>query len=91
MPICAQEIHWDARVESLITRDDGAIGGVRWATVHPPTAQEGSTVKSSVQEIHADAVVLAAGHSASEPHTATSLTPHPQPSPLLLVTLSLHL
>jgi len=63
------DIHWDARVDSLITRDDGAIGGVRWATVQPPAVQDGSTLKSSVQEIHADAVVLAAGHSARELYT----------------------
>ena len=62
------EIMWDARVESLVLEADGdeaAGGGRAGAAAAPPPRVAGVRLRSG-ELLRADAVVLAAGHSARE-------------------------
>ena len=56
------EYHFNTRVTNLIVKD----GRVRGVMVHPSTPQHSSALPSTPNEITADAVILATGHSARD-------------------------
>ena len=56
------EYHFNTRVTDLIVKD----GRVRGVMVHPSTPQHSSALPSTPNEITADAVILATGHSARD-------------------------